>query len=307
MPDKIPETIVLIAGPTASGKSALAVALARAIGADVINADAIQVYEDLEILSARPSAAEMGGVRHHLFGVLGAGERCSAGRWAAMAADALGAIAAEGRAAIFVGGTGLYFRVLTEGLSEIPPIPDDVRDAARARRAALGAAAFHKEVTAGDPAMARLDPADTHRNLRAWEVLTATGRPLSDFQSQKGAPLTPAPAARVILAPDRAALYARCEARFDAMMAAGALDEAARLKARGVEADMPVMKALGLAELIRHLNGSMSLEAAIEEAKRNTRRFAKRQLTWFRNQTPDWPVAEDSDAAMILLREKGLV
>lgn len=302
MPDKKPQTLILIAGPTASGKSALAVEMAQSLDGEIVNADAIQVYADLQVLSARPGQAEMAAAPHHLFGVLDGAERCSAGRWARMAAAALSDIASRGKPAIIVGGTGLYFRALTEGLSEIPDIPDGIREKARTRRGALGPQAFYEEVVARDPAMARLNPADAQRCLRAWEVFEATGEPLSSFQNRTSAPIAPQSRARVILAPQRETLYERCDARFEKMLERGALDEAQRLRARGLDLSLPVMKALGLAELIAHLDGGVSLEDAITLAKRNTRRFAKRQLTWFRNQTADWPVAEDAGAAHNFLR-----
>ena len=210
---------------------------------------------------------------------------------------ALQALEAAGKPAIFVGGTGLYFRSLTEGLSAIPEVPGEVRAEAAARWDALGGAVFRKELLARDPAMARLAPADRQRHLRAWEVLTATGRPLSSFQAQTGEALIPATALRVVVAPGRDALYAACEARLEKMVKAGGLEEAQDLLSRGLDPDLPVMKALGAAELMAHLRGEISLADAIDLAKRNTRRFAKRQLTWFRNQTADWPRAHSSEAA----------
>lgn len=298
MTESFGEITVFIAGPTASGKSAAALALAERIGGEIVNADALQVYADLDILSARPSPEETARVSHHLFGFLDGAERCSAGRWARAAARAVGEIHGRGRPAIVAGGTGLYFRALEEGLSPIPAIPDAARNEAREAYERLGAEAFHAELVARDPGAARIAVADRQRLLRSWEVQAATGKPLSAHQAAARAPLIEPPAARMVIEPDRETLYADCDARFDAMLARGGLEEARRLKARGLSPDLPVMKALGAAELIAHLGGALGLEEAAELAKRNTRRFAKRQLTWFRNQTPGWPRARTPDEAV---------
>ncbi len=302
MPEQNFDDAVFIAGPTAGGKSALALALAHEIGGEIVNADAIQVYADLRILSARPAPEEEARAPHHLFGVLDGATRCSAGRWARLAEAAIAGIGARGRLAVVVGGTGLYFRALETGLSQIPEIPQEIREEARARRAALGREGFAAEVIAQDPAMARLAVADTQRLLRAWEVFRATGERLSDLQTAPGRAAVPAPRARLVLAPDREALYARCDARFDAMLEAGGLDEARALMARRLDPALPVMKALGAAELIAHLSGRMAFDEAVDLGKRNTRRFAKRQMTWFRNQTRDWPRAPDAQAGLAVIR-----
>ena len=297
MADECVENTVLIAGPTASGKSRAALALAGALGGEIVNADAIQVYRDLDILSARPGPADTKAAPHHLYGFLDAAETCSAGRWARLAAAAVSAIHERGRLAIVVGGTGLYFRALTEGLSPMPEVSEAVKARAAARLEALGNEVFRAEVIARDPAMERLAAGDSQRLLRAWAVFAETGKPLSGFQSAPGKPLVAPPQARIVIEPERSVLYATADARFDAMMAAGGLDEAGRLRARGLSRDLPAMKALGAAELIAHLDGALSLEEANEIAKRNTRRFIKRQLTWFRNQAADWPRAETPEAA----------
>lgn len=289
---------VLIAGPTASGKSAAAIDIARKLNGEIINADAIQVYRDLEILSARPSTDEVRDMPHHLYGHVDGRARYSVGAWVAAVRAVLAHLAARNRAAIFVGGTGLYFRALTDGLSVIPDIPAQIRRAACARLAEIGIEKLRQEVLDVDPVMARLAPADRQRHLRAWEVHAATGQTLSSFQALETEPVLSAIAARVVLAPARDQLYARCEARFDAMLVAGGRDEAEALNARQLAPDLPVMKALGAAELIAALNGTISDEDAARLAKRNTRRFAKRQLTWFRNQTADWPRAENGAAAI---------
>lgn len=300
-PDK---QVIVIAGPTASGKSAAALMLAEALGAEIVNADALQVYRDLRILSARPSPADEKRAPHHLFGHVDGAVRYSVGGWARDAGAALAAVAARGRAAIVAGGTGLYFRALTEGLSQTPAISEAMRAEAAARLAALGPEAFRAEVIAADPAMARLKPADRQRHLRAWEVWRATGRPLSAIQREKGAPIAPAVAAMVVIEPPRADLYRVIDARFDAMMAAGALEEARALRERGLALSLPVMKAVGAAELLRHLDGDLPLDEAVRLAKQSSRRFAKRQMTWFRNQTPAWPRASSPAEAAELLRDR---
>jgi tRNA dimethylallyltransferase len=291
------ERVILIAGPTASGKSALALTLAEELGAEIVNADALQVYRDLCTLSARPGPADLARAPHHLFGHVDGAVRYSVGGWAKDAAAALDGIAARRRPAIVAGGTGLYFRALTEGLSAAPDIPANIRREAEARLATLGLEAFRAEAVAADPAMARLNPGDRQRHLRAWEVWRATGRPLSEIQQQPGAPIVRDIAARIVIEPPRSDLYRVIETRFDAMLAAGALDEARALKARGLNPVLPVMKAVGAAELLAHLDGALSLEAAVSLAKQSSRRFAKRQMTWFRNQTPDWPRASAPAAA----------
>jgi len=302
MTDHSTERVILIAGPTASGKSALAVSLAAEIGAEIVNADAMQVYKDLQILSARPATAEMAGVPHHLFGHVDGAVRYSVGGWLRDAKEALCGIAGRERPAIVVGGTGLYFRALSEGLSASPDIPPEIRLEAAARLAAIGLEALRAEVVAIDPAMARLKPGDRQRHLRAWEVWRAGGVPLSELQASAEAPVAPRIAARLIIEPERADLYRSIEARFDAMLAAGALDEARRLSARGLDPTLPVMKAVGVVELLDHLAGRLTLEESVRLAKQSSRRFAKRQLTWFRNQTADWPRVGGIEEGLARLR-----
>lgn len=290
--------VIFIAGPTAGGKSAAALALADRVGGEIVNADSMQLYRDLHVLTARPSAKEERRAPHHLYGVLDGGERCSAGRWAMLAKERIDAVAKRGGTAIVVGGTGLYFRSLEEGLSPIPEVPVEVREQAAARHVELGPAAFRAEVIAQDANMARLPEGDRQRLLRAWEVYAGTGKPLSHFQSLPPAPLVRDVVARVVIEPVREALYARCDARAAAMMDDGALDEVRRLLSRGLDSSLPVMKALGVAEVAGYLKGDLSAEAALSLLQRNTRRFAKRQLTWFRNQAADWPRAEGAEAAV---------
>lgn len=276
---------IVICGPTASGKSGLALAAARELGGVVINADSMQVYDALPLLTARPAAADLGAAPHRLYGVLPPSETCSAVRWRDLAAAEMEAAWAAGRLPILCGGTGLYLKALMEGLSPIPDIPEDIRAAARARLAALGNAAFHAELAARDPVMAaRLDPGNSQRLARAWEVIDATGRSLAEWQAE---PLEGAVAARwftVVLDPARERLYGQCEARFRAMAAAGALEEVRAFQALGLPSDLPIRKALGRRELAAHLAGELELEAAIAAAAQATRNYAKRQATWFRHQ-----------------------
>jgi tRNA dimethylallyltransferase len=282
--------IWLIAGPTASGKSALALKLAREIGGEIVNADALQLYRDLRILSARPSAEEAAGAPHHLFGVADAADGWSVGRWLTAANAALAEIAGREHPAIVVGGTGLYFRALTEGLADIPQIPRATRDAAEQAYDGDGESAVRATLAALDPvAEARISPGDRQRLTRALAVARATGRPLSAWQAETKAPIAAETWRAVVLEPPREALYARIDARLTAMAAAGAVEEAAALMQRGLDPRLPAMKAVGLRELAAHATGVATLEDAIAAAQQATRRYAKRQLTWFRHQTPDWP------------------
>lgn len=292
------ETAIFIAGPTASGKSAAALALAEQIDGEIVNADSMQVYRDLHVLTGRPSPADEARARHHLYGVLDGSERCSAGRWATLAQMAIADIAERGKAAIVVGGTGLYFRSLEEGLSPIPDVPMEIREQAAARHTELGAAAFRGEVMAQDPKMARLAEGDRQRLLRAWEVFMATGKPLSYFQSLPPSPLVKSIAAKIVIEPVRDALYRRCDVRAAEMMGAGAIEEVRRLLARKLDPALPAMKALGVAEIESLLKGEAAEEEALARLQQNTRRFAKRQLTWFRNKATNWPRAENVRSAI---------
>ncbi len=277
--------VLVVAGPTASGKSAIALALAEDLRGVIINADSMQIYRELEILTARPGAADLARVPHRLYGILAGTERCSAGRWRDLALEAIQAARAAGRLPILTGGTGLYLRSLQEGLAAIPPIDAAVRAAATARHGALGPEAFHREVAERDPAAAaRLHPNDSQRLIRAWEVVEATGRPLSDWQDSPDQAPAPCRFLNIVLQPPRADLYARCDARFDAMLTAGALAEVEALLALRLDPSLPVMKSLGVPDLARHLAGEVSLAEAKEAAQQHTRRYAKRQLTWLRHQ-----------------------
>jgi tRNA dimethylallyltransferase len=283
---------ILIAGPTASGKSALALALAEKLDGVIVNADSMQVYRDLRIITARPSPQEEARVPHRLYGHVDAAENYSVGRWCRDVGEALADIAALGRVAILVGGTGLYFKALTSGLAAVPPIPGDIRGQVRARLAREGAAALHAELGRLDPATAqRLMVNDRSRISRALEVVLATGRSLTDWH-REGMPalVDSAGAAKVFLTSERKQLVARIEKRFAAMLDAGALEEVRALAARKLDPALPAMKAHGVPWLIRHLNGDISLDEAAAGAIMDTRRYAKRQLTWFRNQMEDWPM-----------------
>jgi len=294
---------ILIAGPTASGKSALALTLAERLGGVVINADSMQVYRDLRIITARPTPEEDARAPHRLYGHVDAGENYSVGRWCADVRKALAEARGETWLPILVGGTGLYFKALTQGLSVVPPTPPDIRAAVRARCEAEGSAALHAELARRDPAMAaRLKPGDRMRIARALEVLDATGRSLADWQ-REGLPaiLDPDEALKIFLLPQRAELHRRIDARFDAMLAAGALEEVSALAARNLDPLLPAMKAHGVPWLLRHLAGEITLAEAAEGAKRDTRRYTKRQLTWFRHQMPGWTwVAPEAAEAAIM-------
>ena len=297
------ERALLIAGPTASGKSALALALAEHhSGMIIINADSMQIYRDLRIITARPTPAEESRVPHRLYGHVDAAATYSVGHWINDVARVLDDVAARGALPILVGGTGLYFKALTHGLAAVPPIPTQVRAAVRARLAIEGAAALHADLARRDPAgAATLKVGDGVRIVRALEVIEATGRPLSAWHRDGMAPLVdPSRAIKIFLTPDRSELKARIGARFDAMMAAGALNEVRALDARALDPLQPALKAHGVPWLRRALAGEMPLVEAVEAAKRDTWRYTKRQFTWFRHQLPDFSWVAPADAAGIV-------
>ena len=278
--------IILIGGPTASGKSRLALRLAEEFQGTLINADSMQIYRDLSVLTARPDAAEMARVPHRLYGALDAREVCSAGRWRGMAEAEIAAARTAGRLPILVGGTGLYFRALLKGLAPVPAIPEVIRAEARARHRALGGAGFQALLAERDPeSAARLHPSDRQRLVRAYEVVMATGRSLAEWQREQAAPARRR-ATAVLLLPPREALYAAIDRRVEAMMARGALAEARALLMRGLGDELPALRALGVAELFRHLRGEIDLQTAIAAMQQATRRYAKRQMSWFRRQMP---------------------
>ncbi len=287
------KSVVFIAGPTAGGKSALALALAEAVGGVIINADSMQLYAGLPILSAQPDASDQARVPHRLYGAIDPAEACSAARWRDLALAAIEAAWAAGQTPLLVGGTGLYFRVLEQGIARIPDIPLAIRQAARALLAQEGPASLHRRLAAVDPdSAARLAPRDSQRLVRAWEVWQATAKPLSHWQRQNSegglAARGDVVLHRFMLARPRAEIYARIDQRLLAMIDQGAVDEVAQLLVRGLDPALPAMKALGVRPLAAHLAGDLDLESAIGLAQRDSRRYAKRQLTWARHQYGDW-------------------
>lgn len=287
---------MLIAGPTASGKSPLALTLAEeaaraGLAAWIVNADAMQVYDALRVVTARPSADDERRAPHRLYGHVPASVRYSAGAWLADVEAVLKKAEEAGALAIVTGGTGLYFKALTEGLAAIPAIPQEVRAEWAARLGAEGVERLHALLAERDPSSAAsIRPSDKQRTVRALEVLDATGRPLSDWQRMAAAaPLIGTEVPRFMLEPERAVLHRRIEARFDRMVAEGALREVEALLKQDLDPELPAMKAIGVRAFAAHLRGDIALDAAIASAKTETRRYAKRQSTWFRNQMPDWP------------------
>ncbi|MET0364809.1 MAG: tRNA (adenosine(37)-N6)-dimethylallyltransferase MiaA [Sphingobium sp.] len=286
--------VALIAGPTASGKSALALRLAQQCNGVLINADASQVYADLRILSARPSDEEMASAPHSLFGHVDGSEACSAARWAAEAKAAVAQAHEAGQLPILVGGTGLYIRTLLDGIAPVPDIDPEIRAAIRAASVADNHAALSQE----DPeAAARLNAGDTTRVARALEVVRSTGRPLKQWQAHKtggiGDSIRLHP---LLLLPDRPWLMERCDRRFDAMIADGGVEEVRALLARNLSPDLPVMRAIGVPPLADWLAGHIDKEEAAERARTDTRRYAKRQYTWFAHQPPaEWPRASEME------------
>jgi len=295
IPSALP--LVIVAGPTASGKSALGLAIAAHFGGDVINADSMQVYRDLRILTARPTPEEEAQVPHRLYGVLDAAEHGTAARWRGQALQAIAETAAKGRLPVLVGGTGMYLRGLLDGLVSLPPIPPAVRQEARQMLEREGPAALHARLDA--ETAASLQPHDSQRVLRAMEVLLGTSQGLAAWRRNGNAPGWPNPVACILLRPPRAALYARIDRRFEAMIATGALDEALAVAARDLPPDAPMRKAHGLPELLQYLAGAIPLAEAIRIGQLNTRHYAKRQTTWFRHQliqrAQDCLLVEESD------------
>lgn len=296
---------VLIAGPTASGKSALALALAERLKGTIVNADSMQVYAGLRVLTARPTLEEERRAPHLLYGHINPAETYSTGQWLREVAQALDDVAAAGRVPIVVGGTGLYFKVLTEGIAAVPAIPAEIRETVRARLARDGVSALYAELTARDPVTAaRLMPLDRSRIARALEVVLATGRSISDWQGENSTPLLAAErTAKVFVTVERATLVSRIEARFAAMMEAGALDEVRALAVRHLDPLLPAMKAHGVPWLVRYLAGDISRDEAIAGSIMDTRRYAKRQHTWFRGQMKGWPMVSAGDALDFILGE----
>ncbi|MDF0697007.1 tRNA (adenosine(37)-N6)-dimethylallyltransferase MiaA [Rhizobium sp. MC63] len=280
------ENAILITGPTASGKSALAVELAKRCGGAVVNADSMQVYDTLRVLTARPSEWEMQGVSHHLYGHVPAGVAYSTGAWLRDVSTLLPALKAAGQLPVFVGGTGLYFKALTGGLSDMPAIPEALREKLRTRLLEEGPERLYSELAAIDPIVsASLNRQDGQRIVRALEVIQATGRSIADFQGRSGPVLIDAEKARkIVVLPDRAVLHARINGRFEKMLQQGAEDEVRALLSLGLPAEAPVMKAIGVSQIAAMLKGEMTREEVLEKGAATTRQYAKRQMTWFRNQ-----------------------
>jgi tRNA dimethylallyltransferase len=278
--------IVIVAGPTASGKSALALELAEKKNGVIINADSQQVYAELRILTARPSAEEEARVPHRLYGVLPASEACSAGKWLKLAKMEIDWALGEKKTPIVTGGTGLYIMALMQGIAEIPGIPPEVRAQARSDLEAMGAAAFYERLQAVDPAAsAKIRASDPQRMTRAYEVWLGTGKPISWWHGQKNLAFYAQESFEVIkVEVETEELYRRCDARFDAMLKAGAVEEVRGLLALNLSLDLPGMRIIGVPELSASIKGEISLEEAGEKAKQATRNYAKRQATWFRNQ-----------------------
>lgn len=294
---------LLIAGPTAGGKSALAAQVAARLGGAVIDADSMQVYRDLPILTARPKPQDLEAAPHFLFGHVDGAENYSVGRYLEEVEALLPKLKAQGLLPIFVGGTGLYFRALTLGLSAIPKVPEALRTELRTRAESMPVLALHAELARLDPEMAaRLKPTDPQRILRALEVFTATGRSLATFQRLREAPLLDVTqCAAVFLAPERKALNAAIDARFDRMLNEGAVAEVAALRARQLDPALPVMRALGVRPLLAALDGEIDLAEAARRAKLDTRHYAKRQFTFARHQLPDFRwLAPETAAAEVL-------
>lgn len=282
---------ILIHGPTASGKTALAVEVARRTGGEVINADSMQVYRDLQVISARPAEEEMGGVPHHLFGHVDAAERYSTGDWLEAARAIVKRLDRQNKPVIFVGGTGLYLLALTQGLSDIPPVPEDIRAEVRAIAEQEGAPGLRARLMPHDPELAkRLGTGDRQRLARAYEVWLATGRTLGAFHDRRQPPvLADNRWIGFALTPPRAALYRRIDRRFEGMLMQGAIREVETLVARNLDPELPAMKAHGVPALAAFVRGETSAPEAAEIAKRDTRRYAKRQFTWIGRQFPFWP------------------
>jgi tRNA dimethylallyltransferase len=297
---------ILIAGPTASGKSRLALALAERLSGTVINADSMQVYRELRVLTARPGPEDEARAPHVLYGHVSGAEAYSAGRYAAEAAEAIAAARAAGRVPIVAGGTGLYFKALLEGLSPVPPADPQVRSFWRTEAARRPAPELHALLRQRDPEMAaRLMPTDPQRIVRALEVLDSTGRSLADWQRMPGRPvLMEDDAVRLlVLPPGREDHDALIDTRFDAMLAAGALDEVRSLLAGGFSRELPIMRALGVAPLAASLAGALSLEDAVGIAKTDTRQYAKRQLTWLKRNMIAWKSIETKDMKIFIADE----
>ncbi len=305
--------VILLAGPTASGKSALALHIAQHFNGSIINADSMQVYADLAILSARPTRAEMADIPHHLYGHIAAHAPYNADIWVQDTIRAINTIWRNERLPIVTGGTGLYFKALTEGLSPMPDIPQDIRQSLRDSLKDTGLAALYEQLSEIDPDWAqKVKPTDQQRILRGLEVYHASGRPLSNWQDQPPEPPLQAQMIKLLLMPDRDWLYQRCDQRFHQMLETGALDEVKKLMTLDIPAAAQVLNAVGVAQLSTYLQGEISLATATRQAQQQTRNYAKRQMTWFRNQMATWESLDEkyyyqnSDKIIQFITEKGL-
>lgn len=289
---------LLIAGPTAAGKTALSLAAAEILGGDIINADSMQVYDGLPLITAQPDAGERARAPHHLFGTIDPAMRYSVGEWTRDALALITECRGRGRVPVLVGGTGLYFNALVRGLAPVPEIGAVTRRRVADMLDAAGLSGLRAEALRLDPVAARrVEAADRQRLMRIVEVALETGRPLSAFQADTVAPLAAGTWRGIVIEPDREALYARIDHRFDSMLNAGALDEVAAFAARSLDPDLPASKALGVPQLMSHLRGETTLDDAVSLAKRDSRRYAKRQGTWFRNQAASWDRINTLDPA----------
>ena len=276
--------VVMICGPTAAGKSGLALALAEATGGVVINADSMQLYRDLRVLTARPEEAEMARVPHRLYGVIDGAERASVASWLSMAAEAVAAVRQDGALPIIVGGTGLYFHAAIHGIAPIPDVPQDIHAECLQQLVEQGGTAFRAALARLDPVTAdRLHDGDSQRLVRAMGVARATSRPISDWQAEPHHGAIGCLPLRIAMMPARDELYHAIDRRFETMMTDGATDEVAALTARGLDPSLPVMKAIGVREIMAMLAGEIAASQAVEQASRDSRRYAKRQMTWIRN------------------------
>ncbi|MEK9671714.1 MAG: tRNA (adenosine(37)-N6)-dimethylallyltransferase MiaA [Rhodospirillaceae bacterium] len=296
--------VLIVAGPTASGKSALAMQLAERLGGIIINADSMQVYRELRVVTARPTAEDEARVPHRLFGVLPAAERCSVGRWLAMATDEIQAARAAGFVPIVTGGTGMYLKMLTDGLAPVPEVPADIHADAGTLYDDIGSEAFVRRLAELDPkGAAKLPPGDRQRLIRAYGVAKSTGRPLGDWQAdQPPGPAVDGEIRCILINPGREVLYAACDARFGRMLADGALDEVRALATQNLPGGLPAMRALGVPDLLAHIRGEVTLDQAADRARQATRNFAKRQMTWFRNQMTPRLVLQDAAAGGAAMR-----
>ncbi|MGB3627696.1 MAG: tRNA (adenosine(37)-N6)-dimethylallyltransferase MiaA [Henriciella sp.] len=281
----------MIHGPTASGKTELSIQIARKLNGEIVNADSMQVYRELKVISARPDAEEMADVPHHLFGHIPAEERYSTGQWLDQVRPVVEDIQKRGKTAVIVGGTGLYLLALTQGLSDIPPVPEDVRHEVMDISRAEGTRGLKVRLQVVDPEAAeRINDNDRQRLARAYEVWLSTGKPLSGFQNNRTNPvLNEDEWLGIALTPPRSKLYARIDKRFEGMLMEGAMEEARQLVRLNIDPDLPAMKAHGMPWLSAFIRGEINSATAAENAKRDTRRYAKRQFTWIGRQFPFWP------------------